>query len=98
MLDCECNGAATGAQIQHWRRIPFKCQIDQQFGLGPRDEDRRIDRQLEAVELLAPQDVGDRNSRFSFFYQIKECVFDFERDFLLGRRGQAGLRKTANLG
>src|SRR5262249_13705674 len=63
-----------------------------------RDEDRRIDSEIEAVELLAAQEIGDRNALLPFVRQIKESVLDLERNFLLRRRGECCLREAADFG
>ena len=62
--------------------MPFQRQIHQQFGLGPRDKDRRIDRQIETVELLAAEDIRDRFSFDSSLYEFKESILDFKWNFL----------------
>ncbi len=97
MLDCQCNGTRSGPEIQRRGGIALQRQIDQQLGFRPRDQDRRIDRQVEAVELLAAQDVGDRLAAFSPLNEFEERIFDLEGNFLLWRRSEAGLRKTADL-
>src|SRR5437016_3452552 len=49
------NRAAAGAEIEHPRLVsggdPLQRELDQQFGLGPRDQDVGRDVELEAVEL-----------------------------------------------
>ena len=41
-------------------RPQLQRQLDQQLGLGPRDQHPPVDRQLDVAEALAAEDVGDR--------------------------------------
>ena len=56
------DGAAAGAHVEQRRiwRQPFERQLDQQFGVGARDQHGVADGEIEAVEFAPADDVGDR--------------------------------------
>ena len=64
VLQRQRDRAAAGADVDDARagrqRQPH---LDQQLGLGPRDQHPRVDRQRDPPELLAPEDVSDRLAR-----------------------------------
>src|SRR3954464_13150957 len=68
LLESKGDGTAACAQIHHARKIALQSELDQQLGLRARDEDGRVHRHVDAVELLVADDVRDRLSAFSLFY------------------------------
>jgi hypothetical protein len=60
LLQGERNRSTARAKIDRTREISLQCEIDEQLGLGTRNEHRRVDRELEPVELLAAEDVRHR--------------------------------------
>src|SRR5690606_7262407 len=58
--------ARAGAEVEDARGLVLAdlllAEVDQRLGLGTRDEDLGSDDEVAAVELLAPEDVGQRFS------------------------------------
>ena len=73
-LDRQRDRARAGAHVQHRGRIALERQVDEQLGFRARNEHRRVDRELEAVELLVAEDVGHRLARGSARRHFEELV------------------------
>src|SRR5574341_144638 len=76
----------------------LQCQLDQQLGFGPRNEHRRIDGELQAVELLAAEDVRDRLAGFSPGGEIGEASRGLLGKLLLLKSNEARFGKSRRRG
>src|SRR4051812_10596937 len=97
-LDRESNRAAARAEIQHGRWTPFQGQFHQQFSFRPGNQDRRVHGEVEAVELLVADDVGDRLAALSARSEIDEPLFRFFAKASLLKSENSSLRKPRGLG
>lgn len=64
--------------------------VDDELGLGPRNEDVRVDEEVAAVELARPDDVGHRFARRAARDQHVEGREEFGRGRLVGARDPGG--------
>jgi len=61
VLEGKCDRATAGANVEHTRSFgQAERDLDEQLGLRPRDQDARIDSELQMPKVTATKDVGDR--------------------------------------
>ena len=72
------------------RRDALQHVVDDQLGLGPRDEDVGIDEEVAAVELARSDDVGDRFARGAAGDHRVEGREELGRGGLVGARDPGG--------
>src|SRR5687768_10437045 len=97
-LERERDRARAGAQVEHRAGPARQRNVDEELGLRTRDEHRGVDRELEAVELLAAEDVRDRLAAGAARDEREVLLLRFTRDFFFGKGYERGLRKSAGRG
>ena len=97
-LEGRGDGAAPGAEVRYARKILPQGEIHEQLGFRTRDEHRGIYREVQAVELLVANDVGDGFAAFSPFQVFEKSILDLEGESAFWKSDDARLGKTGSLG
>src|SRR3954469_23596235 len=79
LLDRKGDRTATGSEVECRGEIPLQRKVNEQLGLRPWDEYRRVYCERQAVKLPPAKDVGDRFTAAPTSAGMRETTFSLDR-------------------